>query len=110
MQFYVFIGRLFLITLITAIGLQETLPYLKIAEEDYRQLEISTSLMHVQYLLSVVYHNLGMLQQRDAAAQRHLITLELQHKQGAVVVEDDAQRVLEIVELVGAHLASRYSD
>ncbi|KAG6879514.1 hypothetical protein C0992_001847 [Termitomyces sp. T32_za158] len=93
----------------TATGLQESLPYLTIAEGDYRKLGITTSLMHVQYLLSVVYHNLGMPQQRDAAAGRHLVTLELQRKEDAVVVEDDTQRILEVVELVGAHLAGRYS-
>ncbi|KAG6890724.1 hypothetical protein C0995_005097 [Termitomyces sp. Mi166 len=89
----------------TATGLKEALPYLIIAEGDYRTLEINTSLMHVQYLLSIVYHNLGMSQERDAAAERHFMTLELQRKQETVVIEDDTQRVLEVVELVGAHLA-----
>ncbi|KAG6868375.1 hypothetical protein C0993_004021 [Termitomyces sp. T159_Od127] len=93
-----------------ATRLQETLPYLIIAEGDYQKLGMCASLMHVQYLLSVVYHNLGMLQERDAAARRHFMTLELQRKQDAVVVEDDTQRILEVVELVGAHLAGRYSN
>ncbi|KAG6818143.1 hypothetical protein H0H87_000048 [Tephrocybe sp. NHM501043] len=79
--------------------LADALPYVKMAEDDYKTLEINASLVHVQYLLSVIYHNLGMSEDRDAAANRHFQTLELQKKQGTVVVEDDTQRVLEVVEL-----------
>ncbi|KAG6854307.1 hypothetical protein C0991_008202 [Blastosporella zonata] len=91
----------------TVAALTEALRYLKISESDYQTLQVHTSLLHVQYLLSVIYHNLGMLEERDAAARRHIETLELQSKQGTVV-EDDTQQVLEILELVGAHLAGRF--
>ncbi|KAG6832387.1 hypothetical protein H0H92_002655 [Tricholoma furcatifolium] len=88
-------------------GIKEALHYLTMAESDYETLQIVASLLHVQYLLSVVYHNLGMREERDAAARRHIETLELHRKQGVVVVEDDTRRVLEVVELVGAQLAGQ---
>ncbi|KAH9951375.1 hypothetical protein B0H21DRAFT_849637 [Amylocystis lapponica] len=88
-------------------ALRESLPHLLVAEEDYKQLEILRSLQDVQYLLSVVYHNLDMLTERDAAAVRHLKTSEERMSAAAVVVEDWVADVWEVVAEVGAALAAR---
>ncbi|KAF8188420.1 hypothetical protein BJ912DRAFT_1107716 [Pholiota molesta] len=55
----------------TADALREALPYLSIAESDFLILEMYQSLKDVQYMLSVVYHNLDMQDERQKAAQRH---------------------------------------
>ncbi|GLB34986.1 putative microtubule associated protein [Lyophyllum shimeji] len=89
----------------TAAALEEALPYLLTAEGDYRTLQINNSLLDVQYLLSVFYHNLGMVQERDEAAKRHHETQTNKQRLNAVVVEDEIQQVLEVVALVGAGLA-----
>ncbi|CCL99134.1 uncharacterized protein FIBRA_01149 [Fibroporia radiculosa] len=88
-------------------ALRECLPYLKIAEKDYNTLEIFRSLQDVQFLISVVYHNLGMTKERDEAAARQLKTEEEGKKAAAIVLEDWVIDVLEIVGDVGAALASR---
>ncbi|KAF8077980.1 hypothetical protein FPV67DRAFT_1463707 [Lyophyllum atratum] len=89
------------------LSLKESLPYLLIAEGDYRTLQINGSLLDVQYLLSIFYHNLGMVQERDEAAKRHRETQTKQRSLEALVVEDEIQQVLEVVGLVGAGLAGR---
>ncbi|GBE82222.1 predicted protein [Sparassis crispa] len=88
-------------------SLQECIPYLQIAEKDYAALEMFRSLQDVQYLLSVVYHNLGMTAERDEAATRHLKTEEEGRNAAVVVVEVWIAEVLEVVAEVGAGLASR---
>lgn len=45
---------------ISAAGLPDAVRYLQIAESDYAALQCLHSLMNAQYLLSVVYHNLGL--------------------------------------------------
>ena len=74
---------------------------------DFKALECLQSLMNVQYLLSVVYHNLGMEKQRDEAAQRHLGTDQERRKLENVVVDDDIAKICEVVSLVGAALSIR---
>jgi anaphase-promoting complex subunit 5 len=63
--------------------------------------------MNVQYLLSVVYHNLGMEKQRDGAAARHMTTDEDRKKLEVVVVDEQVNKIWEVVSQVGAALASR---
>jgi len=83
------------------------LSYLDIAEKDYVTLEILRSLADVQFLISVLYHNLNMLDERDAAATRHLKTEEAMQEAAVVVVEDWIEQVWELVLDIGACLAKR---
>lgn len=91
----------------TDLALQECIHYLKVAEEDYTQLQIFRSLQDTQFLLSVVYHNLDMTEERDAAAQRHQATEKLAEEVKVIVTEDWVTEVLDIVSDVGSTLASR---
>ncbi|OSX65213.1 hypothetical protein POSPLADRAFT_1044618 [Postia placenta MAD-698-R-SB12] len=88
-------------------ALRECLPYLSMAEADYATLEILRSLQDVQYLLSVVYHNLGMTAERDEAAVRHLRTEEERKKAATTILEPWVLEVWELVGDVGAALAAR---
>jgi anaphase-promoting complex subunit 5 len=88
-------------------SIHEALSYLDIAEKDYATLEILRSLADVQFLISVLYHNLDMVEERDTAATRHLKTEEAMHEAAVVVVEDWIDRVWELVLDIGASLAKR---
>ena len=81
--------------------------YLDIAEKDYATLEILRSLADVQFLISVLYHNLNIVEERDAAATRHLKTEEAMQEAAVVVVEDWIDQVWELVLDIGASLAKR---
>jgi anaphase-promoting complex subunit 5 len=88
-------------------SIHEALPYLDIAEKDYAILEILRSLADVQLLISVLYHNLNMVEERDAAATRHLKTEEAMQEAAVVVVEDWIDQVWGLVLDIGASLAKR---
>ena len=77
------------------------------AEADYAKLEILRSLQDVQYLLSIIYHNLNKTAERDAAASRHLKTAEDRKVAATVVIEDWVADVCDVVVEVGAALAAR---
>ena len=81
--------------------------YLEIAEKDYATLEILRSLADVQFLVSVLYHNLDMVEERDASATRHLETEEAMKEAAVVVAEDWITQVWELVLDIGAALAKR---
>ncbi|EMD38521.1 hypothetical protein CERSUDRAFT_82798 [Gelatoporia subvermispora B] len=87
--------------------LARCLPLLAQAEHDFQKLEMLRQLQDVRYLISVVYHNLGMSQQRDIYAAR-VHEAEVQAGNAStVVIEDWIVEVWEIVAEVGAALASR---
>ncbi|KAI0082698.1 hypothetical protein K474DRAFT_1702690 [Panus rudis PR-1116 ss-1] len=88
-------------------GLREALQYLKRAETDYRDLEMFSSLQDVQFLLSVVYHNLGMTKERDEMAELCHETQAERKRLATIVSEQWISDVWEIVGKVGAALASR---
>ena len=88
-------------------SVHEALSYLDIAEKDYATLEILRSLADVQFLISVLYHNLNMVEERDAAATRHLKTEEAMQEAAVVVDEDWIDQVWELVLDIGASLAKR---
>ncbi|KAF8478458.1 hypothetical protein DFH94DRAFT_749935 [Russula ochroleuca] len=88
-------------------SIHEALSYLDIAEKDYATLEILHSLADVQFLISVLYHNLDMVEDRDTAAIRHLKTEEAMHEAAVVIAEDWIDRVWELVLDIGASLAKR---
>jgi anaphase-promoting complex subunit 5 len=64
-------------------------------------------LMDVQYILSVVYHNLGMETERDEAAKKHFNTKEERDKLEVIVVDNEVREIWEVVSEVGAALAAR---
>lgn len=63
--------------------------------------------MNVQYLLSVVFHNLGKEKLRDDTAAKHMAT-DLKRKEMEVVaVDEQVTNIWEVVSQVGAALAAR---
>ena len=61
----------------------------------------------MQFLVSVLYHNLNMVEERDAAAARHLKTEEAMKEAAVVVAEGWIDQVWELVLDIGASLAKR---
>lgn len=61
----------------------------------------------MQFLISVLYHNLDVVEKRDAAATRHQKTEDETQEAAVVVVEDWIDRVWELVLDIGASLAKR---
>ena len=100
-------GNILNISVLAAQALQEALPYLHMAEADFRTIEVYRSAQDVQYLLSVVYHNLGMTKERDDAANRHSQTEEYRRKLESITFDETYQAVFQLVAKVGAALASR---
>ena len=80
---------------------------MKIAEADYSALEIYRSLQDTQFLLSVIYDNLDMIDERDQAAERHGKTEKLAEEVQATVTEDWVTEILDLVSDIGAALTSR---
>ncbi|EGN92472.1 hypothetical protein SERLA73DRAFT_99306 [Serpula lacrymans var. lacrymans S7.3] len=91
----------------SADGLREALPHLLMAEADYASMQILRPLMDVQYLLSVVYHNLDMQKEQDEAAARHLSTKNILGAFEEAVVDDEVSNIWDVVTQIGAKLASR---
>lgn len=90
-----------------AAALREALQYLLIAESDFQTLQIHRSTKDVQYFLSIVYHNLDMEDERDAAAKRHAETDELQQSLEKIVTDQETLEIFDLVATVGCALASR---
>lgn len=88
-------------------SLKEALPYLLAAEKDYEGLIILEALQDIQYFISVVYHNLNMISERDAAARRHHATMERRDKLAVTVVDEEVDTILDLVGKIGIALASR---
>lgn len=81
--------------------------FLKIAETDYRQLEMYEQAQDVVYFLAVVYHNLGKETERDKASQRHADLEERRKELENIGIDGEVQEVLDLVASVGGALASR---
>ncbi|KDQ60855.1 hypothetical protein JAAARDRAFT_31853 [Jaapia argillacea MUCL 33604] len=88
-------------------SLRQALPYIIQAETDYSTLQIYASLAHVQYYLSVVYHNLGMLTERDEAVRRHFATEAERKRLEIISVDEEVWKVWKVVADVGAALSLR---
>lgn len=91
----------------TAEALRECIPYLDIAENDYAALGMYHSLQDVQFLLSVVYHNLDMTEKRDKVAERHREVGKQKEEAEKQVFEPWIAEVLDIVADISTTLASR---
>ena len=87
--------------------MQGALQYLLIAESDFKTLQMHRSTKDVQYFLSVVYHNLDMTNERDAAAKRHEETERLQERLEKVVSDPETLEIFDLITTVGCALASR---
>lgn len=77
------------------------------AEADFQTLEIIRSEKDVQYLLSVVYHNLGVVQERDDFARKHSQTEEHHEELQLITFDPNYQGIFELIAKVGAALALR---
>lgn len=83
------------------------MPYLEDAAQCYCTLEMYSAQSDVLFLLSVVFHNTGKLERRDAVAREHAEALEIRERVHTVVTESWIEDTWAIVEGVGAALASR---
>jgi anaphase-promoting complex subunit 5 len=88
-------------------SIHEALSYLDIAEKDYATLEILRSLADVQFLISALFCNLNMVEERDPAAIRHLKTEEALQEVAVVAVGDWIDQVSKLVWDIGTSLAKR---
>jgi hypothetical protein len=89
--------------------LKQAIPYLLIAEGDYKNLQCSRSQQDVIYLLSVAYHTLGQMKERDEAAQRHRELEQLCFTMEFVHMDTETEAVWNMVSNVGTALATRKS-
>ena len=80
---------------------------MRLAEADYISAEHYRPLMDVQYLISIVYHNLNMEKERDEAVERHFKTEKERNRREAVVVDGEVREVWNVVTEIGAALARR---
>jgi anaphase-promoting complex subunit 5 len=87
--------------------LREALFYAQRAAEEYEKLEAYDSLADIQYLISVLHHNLGQVELRDAAARRNIEYEQHSVKMSGVAVEEKTMEVWKVVADVGIALASR---
>ncbi|KIL69717.1 hypothetical protein M378DRAFT_68525 [Amanita muscaria Koide BX008] len=88
-------------------ALQEAIRYLLIAEGDFKTLQIYRSLLDVQYLLSVMYHNLGATVKRDECAERHIKTENELRRLETIAADEEVEQIFDTVAIVGATLARR---
>ena len=87
--------------------MEKSLPYLERADADYGMIEMKQAQLDVQYVMAVVYHNLGMHAKRDEITTQYL-ALEEEHKQiAARNIEPWYEDVWRVVSEVGAALAAR---
>ncbi|KAI0664893.1 hypothetical protein C8Q70DRAFT_1049092 [Cubamyces menziesii] len=88
-------------------SLREAIGYLEEAERGFETLEMFASIMDVQFLLSVLHHNLGDAVKRDEAAERHEQTRLKYEEAQKCVVEDWIEDTWAVVSEIGAAIASR---
>lgn len=88
-------------------ALTESIGYLEEAERCFGELDMFVAQMDVQFLLSVVHHNLGAEAQRDEVAQRHEETRVKREEAHACVVEGWIEETWTLVADVGIAIASR---
>ncbi|QRW14582.1 APC5 (anaphase-promoting complex subunit 5) domain-containing protein [Ceratobasidium sp. AG-Ba] len=82
--------------------LKLALPYLIQAEADYAAIEFYTGRLDVLYTLSVVYHNLGMVPERDRAAELHA-KIEAERVEAAnMSVDEELKEIMDLVAEIAA--------
>ena len=83
------------------------MPLLESAEKAYADAQIYAAQCDVLFLLSVVCHNAGLIEARDAAARKHAVATETRESCHVEVVEPWIEDVWAIVTDVGAAIASQ---
>ncbi|CDO70809.1 hypothetical protein BN946_scf184798.g125 [Trametes cinnabarina] len=91
----------------SAEALRESIRYLEEAERCFTELEMFSALMDVQFMLSVVHHNLDDATRRDEVAERHEQTRLKRDQEHATVVEEWIEDTLQLVADIGAAIASK---
>lgn len=77
------------------------------AEADYAQLSMFEATSDVQWLLMVVFHNLGMKEDEEAVLERHSISISMMRSSEEGTVDEEAQQVWNLVTDVGLSLVAR---
>ncbi|KAF8559544.1 hypothetical protein OG21DRAFT_1402070 [Imleria badia] len=88
-------------------GLREALPHLLMAEADYRTLSMFEAMSDVQWLLMVVFHNLGMKADEEAVLERYSNSISTVRSSEECTVDGETQQVWDLVTDVGLSLAAR---
>jgi len=94
---------------LSALSLQQALPFLRAAEIDYEHIQLHAALERTQYIQAVVLHNLGedYHAQRDEAARKRLATATEIVKWATEPLDDQFKEAMDLVMEVGTLLASR---
>lgn len=87
--------------------LREALPHLLMAEADYSRLSMFEATSDVQWLLMVVFHNLGMKAEEEAVLERYSISISTLRSFEECTLDEEVQQVWELVTDVGVSLAAR---
>ncbi|KAF8136324.1 hypothetical protein EV363DRAFT_1395442 [Boletus edulis] len=82
-------------------GLREALPHLLMAEADYTTLSMFEATSDVQWLLMVVFHNLGMKVEEEAILERYTNTILTMRSSEECTLDEEAQQVWDVVTDVG---------
>ena len=82
--------------------LRLALPYLIQAETDYTTIDFYTGRLDVLYTLSVVYHNLGMIPERDNAAELHAKVEKERVEAVGASVDEELRVVMDLVSEIAA--------
>jgi anaphase-promoting complex subunit 5 len=88
-------------------ALQQAVTHLTQAEQDYSTLGSLHALMQVQGFLSMVYHRLGLMDERDGVAGRHSQTSAESERLRKSEVDDEVKHVWETVQMIGSVIGSR---
>ena len=112
-----------ILTGILAEALLTALPYLQLAENDYRAIQIPAAIQDVLYITSVLYNTLANIaaksnapnlvlqveytRERDAAAERHAQAVEDEKKLEMVTVTEGWDEMWRTVSMVATKTASR---
>lgn len=87
--------------------MQQALGFFQMAEDDYSRIELTASQHDVQYYIAMMYHNLGMIERRDEAADKWQATREKMVKWEAENIDPQFREVMDVVVQVGEMIANR---
>ncbi|THH03854.1 hypothetical protein EW145_g5954 [Phellinidium pouzarii] len=88
-------------------GLRDAIPYLHIAEQDYRTLAIYSAVQDVLYVLAIVHNDLGDQHERDSAAALHVAATIEQRRLEAVHVSEYWEEIWDLTIDISTALTSR---
>lgn len=60
-----------------------------------------------QYLLSIIYHNIDMENERNEAAMRCSQTENLQRNMEKAIIDEETRQIFDLLGTIGAALAAR---